>query len=361
MVTDVKSDSLIDRRCFVRAAGFGFASILAPRPAAALERTDAVYASAFRRADGAYGVAIFTEAGQLVYSCPLPVRGHDVVQSPSGDLCIVFARRPGTCAVVLRPDGSEPPNTFTTPPGRHFYGHGVFSNDGRVLYAAENDFDNARGVIGIYDVGDRFNRLGEYYSHGVGPHEVLLMPDGSTLAIANGGIETHPDFGRTKLNIATMAPNLAFVEAATGGLVEKHEVPGDLSRLSLRHMAVEKSGRVWFGCQYQGDSREKVPLAGSVCPGEPVSWLDVPQMKRMANYVGSVTLGKEDGLLGLTSPEGGVHLQIATRDPSRVRILEMPGVCGVASASGGFFVTTMDNGDPVGGDIRNWDNHLTRL
>ncbi|MGT2465595.1 DUF1513 domain-containing protein [Mesorhizobium atlanticum] len=34
----------------------------------------------------------------------------------------------------------------------------------------------------------------------MGPHELLLLGDGRTLAIANGGIETHPDIwqGRTQ-------------------------------------------------------------------------------------------------------------------------------------------------------------------
>ena len=36
--------------------------------------------------------------------------------------------------------------------GRHFFGHGVFSPDGKLLYATENDFEAARGVIGVYDV-----------------------------------------------------------------------------------------------------------------------------------------------------------------------------------------------------------------
>ena len=47
-----------------------------------------------------------------------------------------------------------------------------------------------------------FARVGEFPTHGVGPHELLLLGDGRTLAVANGGIETHPDFGRAKLNIA---------------------------------------------------------------------------------------------------------------------------------------------------------------
>jgi hypothetical protein len=44
-----------------------------------------------------------------------------------------------------------------------------------------------------------------------------------------------------------------------------------------------------------------------------------------------------------------------------VRVFELPSVSGLASSGGGFFVTSMSNGDPVGGDVQNWDNHLTKL
>ena len=40
------------------------------------------------------------------------------------------------------------------------------------------------------------------------------MSDGRTIAVANGGIATHPDFDRVKLNLATMEPSLVRLDAA---------------------------------------------------------------------------------------------------------------------------------------------------
>ncbi len=165
--------------------------------------------------DGRYGVGVLTEQGRLVHALDLPERGHDITFDPVSRRSVVFARQPGTFAVVFDHTGEAEPVTIATVEGRHFYGHGVFSPDGALLYATENDFDNAAGVIGVYDATDGFRRIGEFATHGVGPHELLLCPDGKTLAIANGGIETHPDFGRAKLNIATMQPSLVFVDGAT--------------------------------------------------------------------------------------------------------------------------------------------------
>lgn len=51
----MKTNTLIDRRSFVKMAGAAWAAALSPRGAFALERADAVFASAFMAPDGSYG------------------------------------------------------------------------------------------------------------------------------------------------------------------------------------------------------------------------------------------------------------------------------------------------------------------
>src|SRR5207237_5891958 len=126
---------------------------------------------------------------------------------------VVVARRPGTFAVVCDPKGQTAPVTIASVEGRHFFGHGVFAPDGKLLYATENDFERGQGVIGIYDVAGGYERIGEFPTYGVGPHEMILLPDGKTFAIANGGIETHPDYGRAGLNIDRTDPTLRSLAA----------------------------------------------------------------------------------------------------------------------------------------------------
>jgi hypothetical protein len=258
---------LIDRREFLRSAGAVFAAAMAPEAWAETLETDAVFATAFMRRDGGYGAAILSEAGRLLHAVELPDRGHDVAFDPVSRRAVAFARQPGTFAIVFDHAGRAAPQTIASAAGRHFFGHGVFSADGALLYATENDFDNASGMVGIYDARDKFRRIGEFSSHGVGPHELLLLGDGKTLAVANGGIETHPDFGRAELNIATMKPSYVLLDRLTGDLIEKHELPPELHQLSIRHMDAEASGTVWFGCQYRGADTERPPLVGPAAPG----------------------------------------------------------------------------------------------
>jgi hypothetical protein len=360
---------LIDRRDFLAAAGIGFLASLAPRRLHAFQRSDAVFASAFQRRDGAYGVAVMAEDGRMLHALDLPERGHDVTFCPVTGRAVVFARQPGTFAVVFDPAGKQEPLAIASVEGRHFFGHGVFSPDGALLYATENDFDNAAGMIGIYDTQDNFRRIGEFPTYGVGPHEVLLMEDGRTLAIANGGIETHPDFGRAMLNLSTMEPSLVFVDRISGDLVGKCALPANLHQLSIRHMAPDAQGRIWFGCQYQGAQTDLPLLVGHAARDGAIALVDMPEklLRGFRNYIGSVASNPDAGLVAVTSPEGNRLAVLDAPSGAVKHMSEMVEVCGIAPEGEGFRSTTglghVTSGDGRGMDAPDivWDNHLLAL
>ncbi|MCB1469658.1 MAG: DUF1513 domain-containing protein [Rhizobiaceae bacterium] len=361
--------SLLDRRAFLRAAGATFvASLPVPALAATLE-TDAVYATAFQRRDGAYGAAILSEDGRILHHVDLPARGHDVTFDPISRRSVVFARQPGTFATVFDHTGRTEPTTITSVEGRHFYGHGVFSTDGKLLYATENDFDNAAGMVGIYDATDGFARIGEFPTYGVGPHELLLMNDGRTLVIANGGIETHPDYGRAKLNIATMKPSLVFVERETGELLERHELAAELHKLSIRHMDADERGTVWFGCQHEGPATERPLLVGSATRGRDLTLLDMPieTLGEFRNYIGSVAANHASGTLAVSSPQGNSFAIIDTASGRIISSQSVTEVCGLAPDRESFLATTGTGNviGPNGAECSKpdyvWDNHLLRI
>lgn len=360
---------LIDRRDFLKGAGVAFLAALSPAQAAATLAADAVFATAYQKRDGSFGAAILSEEGKVLHQVPLPDRGHDVTFDPISRRSVVFARQPGTFAVIFDHSGQRAPLTIASPADRHFFGHGVFSPDGALLYATENDFDNAAGMIGVYDVQDGFRRIGEFPTHGVGPHELLLLGDGMTLAIANGGIETHPDFGRAKLNLSTMKPSLVFVDRLSGDLIERHELPPALHRLSIRHMDMDNSGTVWFGCQHEGPASEKPLLVGRAARGKDLQLLDMPQklLEGFRNYIGSVAANRQTGTIAVSSPQGNCYAVIEAASGRVVASRELTEVCGLAPDRASFRATTGTGeilgatGDPVHADAFVWDNHLLRI
>ncbi|KKB84250.1 hypothetical protein VW29_11300 [Devosia limi DSM 17137] len=359
------------RRAFLKAAGAGFAASLLPRQALALERNELVFASAVQTRAGGYGAVLLGERGDVIASIDLPDRGHDITFSRAAGRGVVFARQPGTFAVVFDPAGQAAPITLTSPEGRHFYGHGVFSPDGKLLYATESDFEAAQGVIGVYDATGDYKRIAEYPTYGTGPHELLLMPDGKTLVIANGGIETHPDFGKAELNLQTMDPSVVFVDAGSGALVGQLRLEAGLHQLSIRHMAIDIRGRVWFGCQYKGAPSASPQLVGYATLDGDIQLVELPPdtLRDLRNYVGSVAVSADGETVAISSPGGNLLVAIDVAGGKPVLVETLRSGCGLAADNAGF-VATSGLGDMIGlaGAERQarkfdfaFDNHMLRV
>ena len=353
----------IERRGFLRAAGAGFAATLLPRQAEALAHTDAIFAAAYRSEGGSYGVALVAEDGREISRIALPDRGHDITHDPNSSHAVAFARRPGTFALVFDRSAGTPVTLIEAAEDRHFFGHGVYAPSGRLLYIAENDFDNYAGVIGLYDARSGYAKVGEFPAHGMDTHDVQLMEGGRYLAIANGGIRQHPDSGRAKLNLDHMEPSLVIVDLRDGRLVEKHAMPDEIRQLSTRHMDIDASGRVWFGCQFEGPRNRHPQLLGNFRRGEEVRFLDMPGplLEGFDNYVGSVAVNREAGLVAISSPKGGRWAAFEVETGRLAYGEEIAGVCGLAPQRERFIRST-ENGD-FAATTRTlaWDNHIIRL
>jgi hypothetical protein len=355
--------ALLDRRAFLRMAGAAWVATLSARQSFALTRTDAVFASGYRESDGSFGLAVLAEDGAIIDRTPLPARSHGMAFSPASGHLVAFARRPGTFALVIDRTGKADPVTIAAAEDRHFFGHGCFSPDGRMLYASENDFDANRGVIGLYDARDGYRRIGEYSTYGIGTHDLSVSDDGSLLIAANGGIETHPDFGRTKLNLDHMEPSLALIDAATGALIERHALPEKLRQLSTRHIDLDDKGRIWFACQYEGPRNDLPPLVGHFGKGEDLTFLSLPEETTvgLANYVGAIAVNRRDGLVGLTSPNGGRFVVLDAKTGSVLRDESLADAAGIAAAPHGFAVSSYDGRFAGRREDVAWDQHIAGL
>lgn len=317
--------------------------------------------------DGTYRLAGLDGHGDILFTLPLPARGHAAAAHPFRAQAIAFARRPGTYAIVIDCASGKEQARLEAPTGRHFYGHGTFSADGSRFYATENDYEAGQGLIGIWDANS-FERLGEVSSGGIGPHDMRLMPDGQTLVVANGGIETHPDSGRTKLNLPTMRPNLSYVNLSGTGQ-EQVELPRSLHKNSIRHLAVRPDGLVGFAMQWQGSAAENPPLLGLHRRGESPVLLAAPEadQSELQGYAGSIAFSADGETIAITCPRGNaLHaFDVASRAFQTAHALQ--DVCGLGSGANGLVFTT---GTGLFGTVTNtrpaihthakcqWDNHL---
>ena len=272
---------VIDRREIVKGLAAALAAGVFALPARA--KAPALYVSCRMDAGGQASAALFSLAGQELFSTILPSRGHDATARPASAEIVVFARRPGNWFIVLDAAKGRLVSTVLSVKDRHFYGHGVFTPDGRLLYATENDIVTGNGILGIYDASDNYRRIGEIASRGIGPHDIAFLPDGRTLVVANGGLRTSPETGREVLNRNDMKPNVALIDWAHDETVAAFELDAQFRALSIRHMAVARDHTVTFGCQYQGDPNDLPPLVGSLSASGKIVLFDMPEVELLGH------------------------------------------------------------------------------
>ena len=326
---------------------------------------------------GRYLASVFDRSGRIHCDVPLPGRGHGFAADPATGAVVVFARRPGGWALVLDPADGRIMGRIAADAGRHFYGHGAFSPDGAFLYISENRFEDGAGIVGVRDAKRDWRRAGEWPSRGVGPHEVRTVGRSGALAVANGGIRTHPDTGRAKLNLDTMAPSLVIANAADGLPVRSAGLDARLHRLSIRHLDADREGRIVVAMQHQGPRTERVPLiaferGGRLAPAH----APAAAGRRMRGYAGSVAFDASGGHAAATHPHEGVVSLWAARPPVRLLALAaLEDVCGIAPGGpdGSFFATgahgriaridarTGETTLLTRSDGSHWDNHLFAL
>ncbi|SEQ91347.1 DUF1513 domain-containing protein [Thalassovita taeanensis] len=329
------------------------------------------YLAAARQPDGLFSLIGLDSYGAEAFRVPLPGRGHAAAAHPTRPEAVAFARRPGTFALVIDCATGQLKARLDSAEGHHFYGHGAFSRDGSLLFTSENAYETATGMIGIWDVTAGYRRIGAFKSHGIGPHDIRLMPGAETLAVANGGIETHPDSGRAKLNLPTMRPNLSFL-SFTGEVLDQVEPDPALHLNSIRHLALRGDGTVGFAMQWQGDTSMAPPLLGLRRPDGTVQYLQAPDAphRAMERYAGSVSFCADGTLLGITSPRGGQVQVFQAETGDYAGSYWADDVCGLSDGPAGF-MTTSGTGDvdAVAITTREWrvrhtdgfDNHLVRI
>jgi hypothetical protein len=278
--------------------------------------------------------------GSQVFATQVGERCHDVVAHPFLPMALFVGRRPSTESYLIDTRDGRLLQTLSSPAQRHFYGHAVFHKDGEWLYATENDTsDPGRGVLGVYRLqGEHLQRTGELSTHGIGPHQLLWLPDGETLVVANGGIRTEAD-SRVEMNLGSMAASLVLMRR-DGSLVSQEQLPEQMN--SVRHLAVASDGTVVSGQQYMGELSDKVPLLAIKRPGQPFTHFPVADAQRqlMNQYTASVAVHSELRLLAMTAPRGG-RVFIWDLDSAELRLdAPLADCAGVGAVSDGFVVSS---------------------
>lgn len=302
--------------------------------------------------------SFFSETGARLGGVQLDYRAHGLAEHD--DLLIVFPRRPGNKFSIVSKATLEVKAVITAPEGRHFFGHGAFTPDGVHLIVTENDLDTLEGGLGVYDMRGGGQRLGSVVLPGPGPHEIVCMPGQDRFLVAIGGLETHPDYGRTPFNLSSFTSEVVAYDFASGS-IERLGLWGGTEGISLRHLAQDDAGRVYIGGQIKTPDR--------LVEGASVLWLvengaarPLDQGALMNGYVSSVAARGARALV--SSKESGLCLELD--GASVVAEQALTGASGVAFTNrgpvlSGFSLLRMAGGDAAVLEGHEFDNHGLRL
>lgn len=319
--------------------------------------------------------------GEKDYSKALSsFRGHGLCQNPvKPNHVVMFSRRPGTHGIRFDTQTNKINATFHSNEDRYMQGHGCYSADGKLLFCTESSISSGEGKITVRDA-ETLERVNEFNSYGIGPHEIKLMPDGQTLVVANGGLLTHPDTGRKILNLDTMHASLSYIDSRTGDLISEHFLSD--TKASIRHIDVASDGTVAIALQVQREAmnnNDLVPLAATHKQGGPIKILHAPEtlLVKLDDYMGSVAIHNDTRLAAFTSPKGNLAMFWHLDDLSLQGYHVFHDVCGLTvSQDNKYFVLSnsagkirqinartlkIDKQKSLNFPGTSWDNHMLSI
>ena len=186
-------------------------------------------------------------------SIEVPTRAHGLALEPDGSILAV-ARRPGEWLLRWRPQqpGDRHAASWHWLEGdSRLNGHVLV--DGDHLLTTETDQESGEGQLVRRD-RTSLAATARWPTRGADPHAMLMLPDGQLL-VANGGIASRPETGRAGLTLERMDSSLVFMSPSDGAVGRLLQVPDP--RLSLRHLAWHRSGRVAVAMQAQHDDAQQ--------------------------------------------------------------------------------------------------------
>jgi hypothetical protein len=240
------------RRAFVQALVGGALGAALPAGARAVSMPRVLSAWAEGQGAGRRYFAGRTESARPV---ALPARAHAVLAHPHLERsAYVCARRPGEYLVRFDPATGEVAARAEADESYRFEGHALVDAGRNRVLATQSELEQGAGRIGLYDAAS-LEPLGEWPTHGIGPHELLRL-GGDVLAVANGGILTLPETGRIKRNLDTMESSLVLLDARDGRKLAQFELPD--RKLSIRHLALGEDRVLGVALQYEGSGAAPV-------------------------------------------------------------------------------------------------------
>jgi hypothetical protein len=120
-----------------------------------------------------------------VQSLELGFMPHSFLAHPLKPDHVIAVEKWGASVVEIDIKKNEVTNLLTSPPQTQFFGHGIFSPKGDILYISLGDFDSKKGKLIGYD-SKTYKQILNYEVSVGGIHDSHYLPDGSLMLASSG-------------------------------------------------------------------------------------------------------------------------------------------------------------------------------
>ena len=276
-------------------------------------------------------------------SIDVPTRAHGLLALADGSVLAV-ARRPGDWLLRWSPETRKPVQWQWIESSRAFNGHVIASPDGKRLFTTETNLETGVGLVGVRDARS-LHKLDEWPTFGIDAHELLWdtsEPGRATLMVANGGVPTLPETGRTKLDLDQMDSSLVRLDAASGALLGQWRLADQ--RLSLRHLAWQsapagKNPLLGIAIQAEHDDAAQKNRAPVLALFDGSALKPVQAATSLAGYGGAICAMQDGWAVGCPRANG---VALFDTDGSWRELIALPRACAVATVEDGCWAGGQD-------------------
>ncbi|WP_370262160.1 DUF1513 domain-containing protein [Limnobacter sp.] len=222
--------------------------------------------------------------------CNVPSRPHGLTWLGPEE-CLVVARRPGDWLMRIH-WGSGQMQRHWLDHERSLNGHALRLAQEPWFYTTETDRYSGQGRLVKRDL-QSLETIDVWPTLGQDPHALIALPAGvaglqqGSILVANGGIPTHAQMGRAKVNLDDMDSSLVAMHPGTGEVLGRWQLEDRL--LSLRHLALNRAGNTVAVAMQAQHAKERMRHASPVLALLNASGLKaVPSSTSRGGYAGDV-------------------------------------------------------------------------
>lgn len=252
-------------------------------------------------------VVVFDVAAGESFEIPVPFFGHSVSTNPARPYQLAAFERWGKQGALVDIKDRRILAVAEASDANTFFGHSVFTADGKHLLTTEDNSHTPKGALVLRDAST-LKIIHKMNSYGLRPHECRTLDEGKTLMVANGGYRHNET-------------NISWIDIRSEKLLNQVKL-GTQDNVAYTHCSM--SADHWI-CAVGASDRQNPNFIAFVSPDGRVLRPAIPEevRKKMVREAVSILFLDKDDLVAVTIPHSSMMLVFNYKKQSLVEVVQV--------------------------------------